>query len=542
MSDERGERRDFRQDVTNKIIEMLERGTAPWQKPWDPEKATLEMPMNPTTGQPYRGGNALHLLAEGVSKGYEDPRWLTYRQANENGWQVRKGEKGTRIEFWQFPSRDKESGGKEVADSAGTVVRGDAPLHRVYTVFNAQQIEGMPERQAEVRPEWKVVESAENILAGSGARILHDQQDRAYYSRGADEIHLPTKTAFPNEAAYYGTALHELGHWTGHESRLNRETLVNSSGVRGPEYAKEELRAELTSLFLAAERGIPHDPEQHAAYVGSWIEVLQKDKNEIFRAAKDASKATEYLLEREKEREAPERTGEREIVNERRVEIGQHLDASGIAVPDVVRSETSEHAATFDTRTGAVEFVEKNTAVETRELYQPVAHGEPDALASARTSEEQILDGVVDGRPAPGVEGRASSAAASRGPGQPSLYAADGPPKAALAKALGSPLHTQGSLENARSLVRQTLGDDARSYDAHTDSGQYKGPIIGTTAEHLIQQITGKAAVIHEASGPLAGIVANPNQSLSISYNNHLAMVQQMQPKAHTRELAELER
>ena len=503
MSDERGERRDFRQEVTDKLIEMLERGTAPWQKPWDPEKAHLEMPLNPTTEQPYRGGNALHLLAQGAARGYEDPRWLTYKQAQANGWQVRKGEKGTSIEYWQFPSRDKDRGGKEGSegvDGPDGKQNGTAPLHRIYTVFNARQIDGIPEWQAKVRPEWEVVKSAENILAGSDVRILHDQQNRAYYSRTTDEIHLPSKTAFPNPAAYYGTALHELGHATGHVTRLNRDTLNKSDGFGGVEYAKEELRAELTSLFLAAERGIPHDPEQHASYVGSWIEVLKKDKNEIFRAAKDASKATQYLLDREKERE-PEGQA---------VETGQHRNGDGIGVPDVVRSETSEHTAAFDTRTGAVEIVEKNTATETRELFQPIETTARGALVPGKSANEQILDGVVDGRAAP----------------------------------TGMPLLDRKAASHAaaKSLVERELGQGARAYDALTDSGKYEGAIIGRTDDHLVQKITPRAAVIHEATGPLSGLQADPNQSLSISYSNHVAMLKELQPQTLVREFAELER
>lgn len=513
MTDERTERRDFRQEVTNNIIQLLERGTAPWQRPWDPEKATLEMPLNPTTGQPYRGGNALHLLAEGMKKGYEDPRWMTYRQAQENGWQVRKGEKGTAIEFWQFPSR--QSGERESTETNEAEGRRSAPLHRIYTVFNAKQIDGVPEREAHVRPEWEVVQSAENILEGSGARVLHDQQNRAYYSRGMDEIHLPSKTAFPNQAAYYGTALHELVHWSGHESRLNRDTLVKSDGFGGPEYAKEELRAELGSLFLAAERGIPHDPEQHASYVAAWIDVLKKDKNEIFRAAKDASKATEYLLDRELDRQPTEleQAAESEKARQDQAEDlvpGHHRNGDGLEVPDILRTETSEHAATFDTRSGAVAIVEKNTATEGRELFQPVESRAPDARASGQMSREQILDGVVDGKPAPN--------------GMPDMD------------------RKSASLSAAKAVVQRELGESARTYEAHTDSGSYKGPIIGVTDEHLVQQITKQAAVIHEAHGPLAGLEADPNKTFAINYANHLATVQHVQPKSLTRELAELER
>jgi len=501
VPDERGERTDFRKDVTDKIVEMLEKGTAPWQKPWDPEKATLEMPFNPTTDKAYRGGNAVHLLAASVARGYEDPRWMTYRQAQENGWQVRKGEKGTSIEFWQFPSpKDRDS--KEVPSAdADDKTNGSAPLHRLYTVFNATQIDGVEKWQAKVRPEWEVVQNGENILAGAGARIAHDQQDRAFYSKGTDQIHLPSKSAFPSPAAYYGTALHELGHWTGHSDRLNRDTLMKSDGFGGPEYAKEELRAELTSLFLAAERGIPHDPEQHAAYVGSWVQVLKEDKNEIFRAAKDASKATEFLLERERKLELEPDAKEQQV--------GQHKGPDGQPLPDVIERETSEHVAVFDTNNGAVQIVEKNTATETRELFEPVQSTAPDATASGKTAQEQILDGVVDGRAAPTEMPKTE--------------------------------RTEASLSAAKSLIDEKLGGGARAFNAQPESGRYEGPIIGATTDHLVQQITPRGAVIHERAG-LNGLTVDPERSVLINYSHQLATVTELQPKNLVRELAELER
>ena len=168
-------------------------------------------------------------------------------------------------------------------------------------MFNAKQIDGIP---AYVRPEksaFDAVQSGERILANSGARIAHDQADRAFYNRADDSIHLPPKEAFKDAPGYYGTALHELAHWTGHPSRLNRSTLNDSYRFGDLNYAKEELRAELASVFLAAERGIPHDPAQHAAYVGSWVKALHEDKNEIFRAAHDASVATDFVLTLDRE-------------------------------------------------------------------------------------------------------------------------------------------------------------------------------------------------------------------------------------------------
>jgi antirestriction protein ArdC len=303
-------RRDFRQEVTDRIIIMLETGVAPWQKPWNPADASLDIPTNPTTGKAYRGGNAIHLIATGLSRGYGDPRWMTYRQAAAMAWQVRKGEKGTQIEFWEVknagdtrsePIRAGDGDGHQPADELDAG-RGGRLIHRVYTDFNAKQNDGIPEWTPKQRTVFEVVEAGEHILNKCGATILHDQADRAFYNRAADSIHLPPKHAFKDAASYYGTALHEAAHSSGHPSRLNRATLNESYRFGDISYAKEELRAELASVFLAAERGIPHDPEQHAAYVGSWIKTLKEDKHEIFRAAHDASRAADFLLALERER------------------------------------------------------------------------------------------------------------------------------------------------------------------------------------------------------------------------------------------------
>lgn len=291
-------KRDHRQEVTDSIVSMLEQGVAPWQKPWQ----GLGIPLNPTTEKAYRGGNAVHLLATAIQRGYEDPRWMTYKQAAENNWQVKKGEKGTRIEFWEVKQQPDT---KNEPDQPGDGLSGERDrrfIHRIYTVFNAKQIEGIPPHAPKERTEFEAVEAGERILGSSGANIHHDQLDRCFYSRATDSIHLTPKEAFKDAPGYYGTALHELSHWTGHPSRLNRSTLNESYRFGDSTYAREELRAELASLFIAAETGIPHDPASHAAYVGSWVETLRKDKNEIFRAAHDASAAADFVLSLDKER------------------------------------------------------------------------------------------------------------------------------------------------------------------------------------------------------------------------------------------------
>jgi antirestriction protein ArdC len=292
------QKRDHRQEVTDSIISLLEQGVAPWQKPWE----GIGIPMNPTTEKAYRGGNAVHLMATALQRGYDDPRWMTYKQAWENDWQVKKGEKGTRIEFWEVKnaSDERDEPSQPPADAPEKPER--RFIHKIYTVFNAQQIEGIPAYAPKERTRFEAVEAGERILMSSGAGIRHDQADRCFYHRGTDTIHLAPKEAFKDAPGYYGTALHELSHWTGHPSRLNRATLNESYRFGDPAYAREELRAEMASLFLAAETGIPHDPTTHAAYVGSWIEALRNDKNEIFRAAHDASAAADFVLSLDRER------------------------------------------------------------------------------------------------------------------------------------------------------------------------------------------------------------------------------------------------
>jgi putative DNA primase/helicase len=284
----------FHEQVAEKLIEQLRQGTAPWQRPWEPGEAASLLPINPTTGKRYRGINAIQLM----SQGRVDQRWLTYKQAAAAGAQVRKGEHGTAIQYWKFSeehTRTDESG-KPVLDAQGKPVKAEVRLERprvfFATVFNAEQIDGLPPMQRREQT-WNAVERAEAILQASGAVIQHGGQNRAFYRLRTDSIHLPDKGQFPSADNYYATALHELGHWTGHPSRLGRD-LAHPFGSEG--YAKEELRAEIASMILGDELGIGHDPGQHAAYVGTWINVLRDDPLEIFRAAADAEKIHGYVL------------------------------------------------------------------------------------------------------------------------------------------------------------------------------------------------------------------------------------------------------
>ena len=253
--------------------------------------------MNPTTGKRYKGINAIHLMAQGRS----DARWMTYKQAAAEGAQVRKGEKGTPVQYWKFSEEQTklDEQGKPVLDGEGKPVKESVMLERprvfFATVFNAEQIDGLPPIQQTKKTEqqWEAVERAEHILNASGAKIIHAAGDRAFYRPSTDSITMPERGQFESADRYYATALHELGHWTGHASRLDRD-LSNPFGSEG--YAKEELRAEIASMILGDELGIGHDPGQHVAYVGSWIKTLQNDPLEVFRAAADAEKIHDYVL------------------------------------------------------------------------------------------------------------------------------------------------------------------------------------------------------------------------------------------------------
>jgi putative DNA primase/helicase len=285
------QKKPFHVLVAEKLIGQLEQGTAPWQKPWEPG---ADLPINPVSGKRYRGINALHLMSEGRS----DPRWLTYKQARAQDAQVRGGEKGTTIQYWKFTEeRPREFDGKPILNGRGEPVTQTIKLERprvfFATVFNAEQIDGLPPLAPRKEHAWDPLERAERILQASGAVIRHGERDAAYYRPLTDSIHLPDKSQFPDAGAYYAVSLHELGHWTGHGRRLDRD-LAHPFGSEG--YAREELRAEITSMILGNELGIGHDPQRHAAYVGSWIKALRDDPLEIFRAAADAEKMSGYVL------------------------------------------------------------------------------------------------------------------------------------------------------------------------------------------------------------------------------------------------------
>lgn len=274
-------KRDLYQEVTDRILAALEAGTVPFIKPWSTQSGA---PENAVTGKPYRGINVLLLSIAGQAAGYASDQWLTFKQALAAGCPVRKGEKATRIYFFKRLEIDEKT-------ESGTE-RKAIPMLREYYVFNVAQLEGtLPGLKASAPRAFAGDATIEAYLAATGARIANDGRDRAFYSIDSDSIHLPAKTDFASAGSYYAVALHELTHWTGHKSRMAREF---GKRFGDQAYAAEELVAEMGAAFQAASFGVEY-VLQHAAYIASWIQVLQNDKRAIFTAASAAQKACDFL-------------------------------------------------------------------------------------------------------------------------------------------------------------------------------------------------------------------------------------------------------
>lgn len=294
------EKEDVYSRVTNKIIADLEKGELTWMKPW--EGGIPPHPMR-SNGEPYRGVNVLMLWFAAMEKGYNSPYWMTYKQAEELGGQVRKGEKGSHVVYANTFTKTE-------TDANGDEVEKQIPFLKTYSVFNVEQIEGLPEHfYVKYQPptEKERIASAEQFFEKTGAKIRHGGS-RAYYSQAIDTVQMPEFDRFHNELGYYGTLAHELTHWTGHPTRENREFGKRFGDTA---YAMEELVAELGAAFVCADLGlIPEPREDTAAYIASWLKALKEDKHAIFTAASLAQKATDFLHQQQKkeqEEEQPEK-------------------------------------------------------------------------------------------------------------------------------------------------------------------------------------------------------------------------------------------
>lgn len=282
-------------EMANYFADLIEQSNAPWQKPWKQGSNSI-IPVNINTGREYSNMNFMKLLDVQLKRNYSDNRWLTYKQALDLGGYVKKGEKGVPILYLvSTETLEKEVDGKIIKEK----VKLAEPKAVWSVVFNAEQCENIPEREKNLP--FEPIEKAEQLLQSSGAKIEHKNQNRAYYDSYEDKITLPPKENFISSEEYYLTALHELGHWTGHESRLNRE-LGNTFGSSA--YAREELVAEITSFLTGTHCGLGHEPtKNNVAYIREWAKEIRKDPSMLFNVIKDADRACNLIIGKTKQQE-----------------------------------------------------------------------------------------------------------------------------------------------------------------------------------------------------------------------------------------------
>jgi len=294
---------DVYQVITDKIITAIEAGTPPWVKPWRSMGLRGGLPYNAQSNRGYSGVNVWLLLMEQQMNDYATPGWMTFKQAKDLGGHVRKGEKSTLVVYFSTFKIEEEGANGETKEKSRGFMKG-------YRVFNIAQIDDLPDKIAKPAD----LEAPEPIIGNedpafdawakaTGADIRNGSHHAAYYPT-SDHIVMPNREDFTSADRYSTTCLHELGHWTGHGKRLDRD-LKKGIFSKG-EYAAEELVAELCSSFLAAELGLDAELEQSAAYIKSWLKALKNDKKFIFSASSKASKAAEYLKLQVSKNQAPE--------------------------------------------------------------------------------------------------------------------------------------------------------------------------------------------------------------------------------------------
>lgn len=286
------DRSSLYEEITGKIIAELEAGRVPWVQPWGTAvaKAPLAMPKNATTRRGYSGINVLILWSAVIERGFSGQSWLTFRQALGTGGNVRKGEHGTTVVYAdRFTPEDERRRAERDGDEPGAI-----PFLKRFTVFNTDQCEGLPEditTTVPPPPEGLILPQAEALIAATGVDFRIGGA-RAFYNSTHDFVQVPPPQAYFEPINWHRTAFHELGHASGHSSRLGRD-LSGSFGSKN--YAREELVAEMAGAFVCASLGI-EPTVRHADYIGSWLDVLREDDRAIVRAASAASKAADYLL------------------------------------------------------------------------------------------------------------------------------------------------------------------------------------------------------------------------------------------------------
>lgn len=276
---------DYAVTYSEQIAELMATSRAPFQLPWAAGSGHLSMPYNGTSGKAYSGANSFMLSMHQLIAGYADNRWFTFKQGVANKARLRKGSKGVKLVKW-VEATTKNIDETEDENAKGRLV----PVP--FTVFNAEQFDNLaPAMVREAKPEHERHAQCEALVAATGARIFHGG-DQAFYRPATDSVHLPEMAQFHTPDGYYGVLLHELGHWTAHPTRLDRDL---SGGFGSESYAREELRAEIASFMIGQRLDIGHDPSRHASYLNSWVKVVREDPKAILKACQDAEKICGFL-------------------------------------------------------------------------------------------------------------------------------------------------------------------------------------------------------------------------------------------------------
>lgn len=316
----------MREEIANTFIAALSENKIPWQRSWN----LMNRPENFVSGNEYNGLNRFWLACVAEENGYSDSRWCTFKQATEKGYHIKKGEHGTQVEFWSWydTQEKKKLNYSEYVKLAGELQDAGEnwqdrikPISSIYRVFNASQMEGVPPAEKEILPvNDNLLESRDKLLAAMELKFVEGGNE-AFYRPSDDSLHMPLYEDFKSEYGYIATFLHECGHATGAEHRLNRN-IKNSFGTE--DYAKEELRAEIASAFTAQALGIGQGEklDNHAAYIQSWIKTLKDNPNELFAAIKDAEKISDYLIEKG------------EFMKEKTAEVSKRYEAEPEAIQD----------------------------------------------------------------------------------------------------------------------------------------------------------------------------------------------------------------
>lgn len=296
---------DIYNQVTQSIINLLEDHQENWRRPWITLGNDGGFAYNPATKRHYRGINQFLLSAQFEKKRYLKHTWMTFNQISKLGGKIIKGEKSTPVIFFQTNYIDQDKRfytpaqvKKFTFSQSRNIDLQPVPLVKLYRVFNVMaQSTGLDETYYDMSPQeplsaWEKIDRMENAITFTGAHIEHSPSNQAYYHVACDVIYMPEKGQFREPIGYYSTCLHELGHWTGHASRL-----IRTFGKFGDEtYSREELIAELTSAFTCASLGIEKNISSNASYIKSWLGILKEDSKAIVNASSEAQKASDYIL------------------------------------------------------------------------------------------------------------------------------------------------------------------------------------------------------------------------------------------------------